>query len=91
MNRPTGNQSGESGFAALGSFEGIKIQERAQAGNIIKASQVVSRGAHAIELHENPDNLPSVVIHRDGERVDRVEFVCTCGRGTTLRLEYDGD
>jgi hypothetical protein len=91
MDNPTVKQSGEGGFAALGSFEGIKVQQRAQAGNIIKASQVVSRGAHAIELHENPDNLSSVVIHRDGERVDRVEFVCICGRGTTLRLEYDGE
>lgn len=91
MNEPGEIQSSEAGFAALGSFEGIRIQRCSQTGNVIKASQVVSRGARAIELHENPDDLPAVVIHREGERVDRVEFVCTCGRGTTLRLEYDGE
>jgi len=89
MDEGSGNRSGEAGFSALESFEGIKIRQHAHTGGIIKASQVVSRGAHAIELHENPGESPSVVIHRDGERIDRIEFVCTCGRGTSVRLEYD--
>ena len=79
----------KSGFIDLSAFESVRIQPRLQTGNVIKGDQINTAGTHAIELLGHGAERPSVVVHREGDRVDRIEFVCQCGRGTTVRLEYD--
>ena len=91
MSEKTEKASGSMNFTDLSSFEAIKVQRRKQTGNVIKGSGVVSGGAHAIELHESAGDHPSVVVHRNGDKVERIEFVCQCGRGTSVTLEYDGE
>ena len=84
-------QSGEASFADLGSYEAINPQTCTQTGNIIKGSKLVLTGVRTIEVHEGDDDHPSLIIHRESGRVNRVEFICTCGRGTTAILDYDGE
>ena len=83
--------SGSVNFTDLSSFESIRVEEFSQIGNVIKGDRVVSSGAHAIELHEGAGDHPSVVVHRNGERIERIEFLCQCGHGTSVTLEYDGE
>jgi hypothetical protein len=78
-------------FEDLGAFEAVRIGVGSKTGNIIKNTQVVAGGTRAIELHEGEDDQPSVVIHRDHDRVSRIEFLCSCGRGTSVSIEYDGE
>lgn len=78
-------------FVDMGHFEAIRVQTRVQSGNIIKGDRVVSNGVRSLELHDGADDHPSVVVHREGNQVDRVEFVCNCGRSTTVKLVYDGE
>ena len=91
MNEEPRVTRGSEKFTDLSSFESIRVQRNRQTGNVIKGSHVVSIGTHAIELHEGADDHPSVVVHRHGDRVDRIEFDCPCGRGSSIRLEYDDD
>jgi hypothetical protein len=78
----------DSPFEDFGSFEAIRVGIGNRTGNIIKGNQVVTGGACAIELHEGGDDEPSVVIHRDHNKISRIEFICSCGRGTSLTMEY---
>jgi hypothetical protein len=83
--------AGDSHFSDLGSFEAVKFQTFEKTGNVVKAHQVVSRGVRAIELHEGDEDHPSIVIHRDGEMIECLEFICKCGRGTSVKFQYDGE
>ena len=78
-------------FTDLSSFESVRVQTNTSNGNIINGNQVRSLGTHAIEFHEAADDHPSVVVHRNGDRIDRIEFACPCGRATSITLEYDGE
>ena len=84
-------ESDSVSFTDLSSFESVRVQKCKQTENVIKGSRVVSIGAHSIELHESVDDHPSVVVHRNGNRIERIEFVCQCGHGTSITLEYDGE
>jgi len=81
----------DAAFEDLGAFESVKVGSFTRAGNVIKGTHVVSSGSHSIELHECPDDHPSVVVHRSGDRIERIEFLCQCGRRTSVTLEYDAE
>ena len=77
-------------FINLGSFEAMEFQNPGHAGNVLKANQVVPGGVRAIELVDGNDDYPTIVLHREGERIESVEFICKCGRGTIVKREYNG-
>lgn len=80
-----------SQFVDLASFEDIQTKKRPTDGNILKGDSVVSGVAKRIEPVGGDDHLPKVLVHKAGDIVQSIEFVCTCGNGTVVTLEYDGD
>ena len=42
-----------------------------------------------LESHADDFTEPTVTINRDGDRIESIEFVCTCGKSKTLVFEYD--
>ena len=38
------------------------------------------------ESHE-----PQIVVHRDGENITRIEYLCSCGRKSEISFEYDAE
>ena len=90
MSTETHDQAGSS-FADLRSFESLAIPGSRQSGNVVKCDRVREQGVRAIEVHGGEADQPSIVTHKEGDRVTRIEFVCVCGRRTTVNLEYDGE
>lgn len=80
-----------SSFTDLTSFENVRVAKKGHSGTILKAASVVDRGARRIEIEGGDAEEPGVILHRNGDAIESIEFVCKCGRRTELRLEYDGD
>jgi hypothetical protein len=59
--------------------------------NVIKAGRVAVKGIRRVELPETGGDTPRIVLHREGEEVQRVEFVCKCGRTASLHIQYEGE
>jgi hypothetical protein len=59
--------------------------------NIIKARRVTVNGKRQVEVPAVGDDEPRVILHRDGEDIQRVEFVCTCGKTASLQIHYEGE
>jgi hypothetical protein len=77
-------------FVDLISYSKIKQEQYVMKGNLIKSSAVKSSGKCKIEVEEGDEHKPSVIIHRTGDIIDQVEFVCSCGKSTVLEFDYVG-
>jgi hypothetical protein len=78
-------------FVDLASFESVKPVPKGNQGNMIKGSCVVARGIQKIEVSEGEGEQPTVVVHRVGDVVESIEFVCKCGQTTIIKLDYGGE
>ena len=58
-------------------------------GNIIKAARIVRSGSEQVVVASEVGVEPTVLLHKDGDRVVAVEFLCKCGRSTTVHLSYE--
>ena len=85
------NTEKKNAFVDLASFESVQPTKRRNQGNMIKGSCVVTRGIQKIEVSEGEGEQPTVIVHRVGDVVESVEFVCKCGQTTVLKLEYGGE
>jgi hypothetical protein len=79
--------SGDRDFADLESFEAIRSQGGLQAGNVLKGAHVAPGEARAIEIHDESEDQPAIIVRREGDRVVGIEFICKCGCSTTVTLE----
>jgi hypothetical protein len=59
--------------------------------NIIKARSVTVTGTRQVEVPAATADEPRVILHRDGEEIQQIEFVCTCGKTASLHIQYDGE
>ena len=84
------NPTDES-FTDLSSFEAVVPCRSERNGNVIKGPNMVAGGVRVIEMVDGVGDRPSIVVHRVDERIESLEFICKCGRGTLVRLEYDGE
>ncbi|MBI5474629.1 MAG: hypothetical protein HY961_20010 [Ignavibacteriae bacterium] len=58
-------------------------------GNVIKARHVMCAGQHAIDVSHASGDQPTVVMHREGDTITAIEFICSCGASTLVTLEYN--
>jgi hypothetical protein len=67
------------------------LPPKSRVGNIIKSAAADSDAtpSHAQAAVEH--DKPQIIVHRKGDRIDRIEFVCVCGRSSEVVLEYDGE
>ncbi|MBP9211681.1 MAG: hypothetical protein KBF97_02720 [Bacteroidetes bacterium] len=83
-------QSTNSSFTALSDMPPQKSVVSSAAGNILRNRQFQS--VRFDELHsDSAKPEPKVVIHRNGQDIDSIEFVCRCGCSKTVRFDYDAD
>jgi len=78
-------------FVDLVSYEAVQTARRPLYGNVIKGKSTVARGVHTIEIADGSDDRPSVMIHKEQEVVEAIEFVCKCGREAAVRFDYEGE
>jgi hypothetical protein len=82
------NQAGESDFTDLINYNCVGVAD-AKIGRLIKSRHVSCVGTKNIDVSHAATNQPTVVMHRDGDTVTAIEFVCSCGASTLVSLEYD--
>ena len=59
-------------------------------GNVIKAS-ASERPVHEPEVNEQKPadtSEPEIIVHREGEEITRIEFVCSCGKRGEIQFDY---
>ena len=79
--------STQSEFTPLAAYHGECKPGLRAAGNLIKAGLIsVHRGDRVSPLD---DGDPGVLVHRDGDRIVKIEFTCKCGRTSTVYFDYD--
>lgn len=80
-----------STFIDLASFQNVQATKRGSHAGILKADAVDVGSVKRIEVEANEAGQPGIILHRNGEIIESIEFVCVCGRNSEIRLEYDGD
>lgn len=78
-----------SDFLDLVSYKQLAALPKSVGGNLIKANKIVYTGAQRIAVSFDDDDQPTVIAHSDGDVIVDVEFRCTCGRSTTVMLDYE--
>jgi len=77
----------DSEFTPLAAYRGECAPGQRSAGNVIKASRVdVRRGGTVAPVD---DGEPDILVHRDGDRIVKIEFTCRCGRTSTVEFDYE--
>jgi len=46
-------------------------------------------GVVEIEPGDQDSRTPTVLVHREGEKITKVEFCCVCGAHSVVQLVYD--
>jgi hypothetical protein len=82
-------ESNDQQFTDLLAYNKVDMGRSHSAQNVIKSSHVVNNGVQQVSIPSGNSDEPTLLIHRDGERIISVEFQCKCGRSTSVRLEYD--
>ncbi len=78
-------------FVNLASFERERLQTKKLKGNVVKRETVVCRGRHKVYSDDGDVNQPSIIVHRNNNAVDGVEFICTCGKSSKVTFDYEGE
>jgi len=83
------NQSSDNTFVELGSAT-ISKQTGARAeGNIFKNIQVSSVQFNSFPDQPHNDCEPVVHVHKAGDKLESIEFVCSCGKSKVITFDYD--
>jgi hypothetical protein len=80
-------------FQAIGTVaeqHALPVGHRTHGSNVIKATGASVEASTPAPEGKNHDD-PEIIVHRTNGVVDRVEFVCKCGRSSEIRIEYDGE
>jgi hypothetical protein len=77
-------------FDAMMESKSVSLPPNSRLGNIIRHTPMDPDPHH--EAGTSADrNSPQIIVHRDGNQIVRIEFVCQCGRTSDVILEYDGE
>jgi len=85
------NQSSDNTFVELGSATITKQASARSGGNIFKNIQVNSVQFNSFTNKTKNDCEPKVNIHKDGDKIECIEFVCSCGNTKLLKFDYDAE
>ena len=78
-------------FVDYNSFEHISSRSDSTRSSIIKSTSVKEKGIAKIEVISGNETEPSIYIHRQDEKISKIEFICSCGKSTHLDLEYEDE
>jgi hypothetical protein len=76
-------------FEDLVSYKKVTTKQRRVKGNIIKSAQAELTGRHRVEVETGDAKKPSVIMHRNGDTLEKIECVCSCGKTTMIDFEYE--
>lgn len=82
------SEAQEHSFIDLIAYTKINVGQHRVRGNVIKSSEVLSAGSHVVEVESGDEAKPSFLIHRNGGIIEKVEFICSCGKTTVLSFDY---
>jgi hypothetical protein len=85
----TSTNDKDAGFVDLSHIDQVKPISVHARGNIIRTQPAV--GPAAGPAAAAGDHAPEIVVHRNGDEVSAIEFVCSCGKRSTVRIEYDDE
>ena len=74
-------------FTPLGAYEGVCRPGIRAGGNVIKSASVTVRDDLTVSPIE--DGEPDILVHREGDRIEKIEFTCKCGRTSAVSFDYD--
>ncbi|MCU0411799.1 MAG: hypothetical protein MUF82_04615 [Bacteroidetes bacterium] len=82
-----------NGFRDLGSIDRAHVVTGTTRGNLIRHTSIApsSKADPAAATEPSHSHAPEVVIHRNGESIESIEFICTCGQHAVVNLEYDDE
>ncbi|HMK39790.1 MAG TPA: hypothetical protein VK569_10640 [Bacteroidota bacterium] len=80
-------ESNSAEFTPLGAYQGECRPGARPAGNVIKSGSVTVRDDRTVSPVE--DGEPDILVHRDGDRIEKIEFTCRCGRTSAVTFDYD--
>jgi hypothetical protein len=79
--------SAGSDFTPLGAYEGKFRPGLRSVGNVIKSDAVTVK--NGLKVSPVEDGEPDILVHRDGDRIEKIEFTCKCGRSSAVSFDYD--
>ena len=86
------NDSG--GFLGLESQDHAQIIPQQTRGNVIRSKKVTTTDGQVepVETEMNGrGQTPEIRVHREGDTIQSIEFICSCGQHATVQIEYDDD
>jgi hypothetical protein len=79
---------GKDSFVGLNTFNHINTSIGTAKSSLLKSSAVKHVGIAKIDVLEGKDAEPTVFVHRQGDAIVKIEFICSCGRSTHLDIEH---
>ena len=76
-------------FTDLAAYKKVSMPGVRSDDNVIKSVLVVHSGVEEIHRDTEEAGTPDIVVHRDGEIVVGIDFVCKCGHSAGIRFAYD--
>ena len=83
----TSDTDPQSGFVDLSRIDQVRSVEVHSRGSIIR--ETPDGTSAEPKMSAGDSHAPEVVLHRSGDEVTSIEFVCSCGQHATVRIEYD--
>jgi hypothetical protein len=78
----------DSSFIDLASFAAPPSAQPHARPKVIKAPQVATSSRCSVEICEEGDDRPTLIVRKNGGVVVGFDIVCSCGRTSTVDLEY---
>jgi hypothetical protein len=77
------------GLADLTPLDRLQPDIRPVRKSVIKSQKARGSNISRFELPKMESDRPTITVRQSVDGEDTLEFVCTCGCSTTVRLEYD--
>lgn len=85
----TNQDSNSNDFTDLAEFKKIGMAHLRAENNVIKSVHVVQTGVEEVHRDTTDQCAPDVIVHRNGDVVVSIDFICKCGHSASIRLAYD--
>ncbi len=81
-----GSTAGDD-FTPLGANPGAFRRGPRAGGNVIKSCSITVRDDRVVTPVDEGE--PDILVHREGDRIAKIEFTCRCGRTSAVSFDYD--
>jgi hypothetical protein len=86
-----GSTSDSAGFVDLSSFSHVDTSVTSAKSSVIKSPLVRNNGVAKIEVLDGNKTEPTIHVHRQNDKITKIEFICSCGKSTDVDLEYEDE